>query len=138
MRSTYLKILLSSFLLVFLSNSAYSQYTVYEPLPPVSKTNYVRHIADDIYIGTVFYLNLGNTYNAKYTLKVTVISGRIVKIDFGKGGSIHTGYNNEGYIYSGGDLIYKRDDDYDIVSASSTITIFDKNMKSKRYAVLIQ
>ena len=43
-------------------------------------------------------------HHAEYTLNVGVRDGRVVIIYFDNGGSLHTGSNNSGYRYSGGEL----------------------------------
>lgn len=57
--------------------------------------------------------------NAKYRLNVKVQYNNVVTIDFGNGGSVHSGFNNEGYIYSGGYLSVYGDD------ATATVTVSD-------------
>lgn len=123
---------------LFSSTLLFAQYVVYEPLPPAGKTNYSRHVEDGVYNATVYYMNVGNSYSAKYTLKVSVSYGRVTKIDFGNGGNVHTGFNNEGYTYSGGELTYKRDNNYDIVSGTASVTIMDPDIKIKRFTIVIQ
>jgi hypothetical protein len=57
--------------------------------------------------------------NAKYRLNVKVQYNSVVAIDFGNGGSVHTGFNNEGYVYSGGYLSVYGD------NATATVTVSD-------------
>ena len=52
-----------------------------------------------------------------------VESDRVVAIDFGNGGSVHSGYNNSGYYYTGGDLTFQYDYDRNIVGATTRVTV---------------
>jgi len=84
-------------------------------------------IGDGWYRANVRYTNYSTGTNATYSLKVYVEYGRVTKIDFGNGGSVHSGYNNEGYFYSGGNLNYDTDYNGNIVAATATVTISDDN-----------
>ena len=84
-------------------------------------------IPDGWYKAKVRYTNYSTGTNSIYALNVGIEYGRISKIDFGNGGSVHSGYNNEGYIYSGGNLSYDTDYNGNIVAASATVTISDNN-----------
>lgn len=84
-------------------------------------------IDDGWYEATVNYSNYKTETNATYTLNVKVEYGVVAKIDFGNGGSVHSGYNNEGYIYSGGYLSFEKNYNGDIVAATTTVTISDGN-----------
>ncbi len=79
------------------------------------------------YEATVKYSNYKTGTYATYTLNVKVEYGSVTKIDFGNGGSVHTGYNSEGYLYTGGYLSYKRNINGDIVAATTTVSISDTN-----------
>lgn len=83
-------------------------------------------ISDGWYSATVKYSNYSTGTYATYTLDVKVEYNSITAIDFGKGGSVHSGYNNEGYQYSGGSLSFEYDYGYtSIVAATATVTIYD-------------
>lgn len=84
-------------------------------------------IKDGWYSATVEYTNYNTGTHATYTLNVKVEYNSVVKIDFGNGGSVHTGYNNEGYVYSGGDLYFKKDYYGNINAATATVSISDTN-----------
>ena len=49
-------------------------------------------------------MNPGTYINSRHRLNVKVQYNRVVAIDFGNGGTLHTGMNNEGYTYNGGTL----------------------------------
>lgn len=83
-------------------------------------------ISDGWYSATVKYSNYSTGTYATYTLDVKVEYNSVTAIDFGKGGSVHSGYNNEGYQYSGGSLSFEYDYGYtSIVAATATVTIYD-------------
>ena len=80
-------------------------------------------IPDGWYHSTVSYFNYNTFTESKYTLDVKVESDRVVKIDFGNGGSVHTGLNNEGYTYTGGYLSFEKDFNDNITAATSSVSI---------------
>lgn len=87
-----------------------------------SSTSYLT-IEDGWYEATIKYSN-SNTYTrSTYTLNVQVQSDRVVRIDFGNGGSVHSGYNNSGYYYSGGYLNFSYDFNGNIVGATTRVTV---------------
>jgi len=78
------------------------------------------------YKATVEYYNYNTGTRSTYTLKVKVMYDRVVAIDFGNGGTVHDGYNNENYVYGGGYLDYVTDyNTQEITSATATVTITD-------------
>jgi hypothetical protein len=87
-------------------------------------TKHVYGIKDGWYSATVLY-HSGAAY-ASYTLKVYVQNDSVTIIDFGKGGTVHTGHNNEGYYYRGGSLYFEPDRNGNIIAATSTVAIIDK------------
>ncbi len=50
------------------------------------------------YIATVKYHNMNSGTFSRYRLKVKVEYDRVTAIDFGNGGSVHSGYNSSGYF----------------------------------------
>ena len=84
-------------------------------------------LEDGWYNSTVKYSNYNTGTFANYRLKVKVEYERVTTISFGNGGSVHTGYNNEGYIYSGGYLEAERDYDGRVVAYTTKITVSDTN-----------
>ena len=88
-------------------------------------------IEDGWYIAMVKYSNYSTGTRATYTLKVKVVRDRVVEIDFGNGGSVHSGYNSHGYYYSGGYLRFDKDIRGNIIGASTRVTISDNG--SMRY-----
>jgi len=84
-------------------------------------------IEDGWYRATIKYTNYSTGTNSTYSLNVKVEYGKVSRIDFGNGGSVHSGYNNEGYIYSGGYLSFEKDYNGNIIAATTTVTISDAN-----------
>jgi len=80
-------------------------------------------ISDGWYNSTVSYHNYNTGTESKYTLDVKVESDRVVKIDFGNGGSVHTGFNNEGYTYTGGFFTFEKDFYGNITAATASVSI---------------
>jgi len=103
----------------------------------VSKSNISMGIKDGTYEATVTYTNFNTGTSNKYILDVKVEYNRVVKIDFGNGGSIHSGYNNENYVYSGGYLFFETDFNGNIKAATTTVTISDQS-GIKNYSVRIE
>jgi hypothetical protein len=93
----------------------------------VEKTANYGGIEDGWYNATVKYTNYSTGANSTYSLKVKVEYGKVSKIDFGNGGSVHSGYNNEDYIYSGGYLSFEKDNNGNTITASTTVTVSDTN-----------
>jgi hypothetical protein len=100
-----------------------------------------QNIENGWYKATVEYSN-SNTYtNSTYTLNVKVEYNSVVKVDFGNGGSVHTGYNSSGYIWSGGYLM--KDSYYDyassqtLVSYTTTVTI-NNGSSTSTYEITIK
>jgi hypothetical protein len=61
-------------------------------------------IQDGWYQATIKYSNSNTTTNSEYILNVEIIDRRVVTIDFEQGRKIHSGNNNHGYIYLGGEV----------------------------------
>ena len=97
----------------------------------------VQNIDNGWYEATVKYTNYKTYYSATYSLNVKVEYNSVKAIDFGNGGSIHSGYNNEGYTYSGGYLSFRRNYDGDIISASTTVTTYDSD-GTRSYQITIE
>ncbi|WP_143069897.1 hypothetical protein [Hymenobacter actinosclerus] len=95
------KVLLSLFAAAILTGSSLAA-----PISPSENlnTSEIGGIDDGWYEATVKYRNPSTWTMSTYRLNVKVRYGRVVAIDFGNGGSIHTGMNNEGYIFGGGDI----------------------------------
>jgi hypothetical protein len=90
------------------------------------------------YSATVKYVNYKTYTNATYTLDVHVQYDTVVEIDFGNGGSIHSGYNNSGYTYTGGNLSIERDFDQNVVAATARVTVYESNGNMKTYDIRIE
>lgn len=102
-------------------------YSSFWPVNNSAKTINFVDIEDGWYNATVKYSNYSTGTNATYSLKVKVNYGKVSIIDFGNGGSVHNGYNNEGYFYSGGYLSFETDYDGNTVAATTTVNISDTN-----------
>jgi hypothetical protein len=93
---------------------------------PAIETTKAANIQDGWYKATVSYYNSSTYQRSNYTLDVKVQYNRVVAIDFGNGGSVHSGYNNSGYTYSGGILSFQRDySSGQITSATARVSIIE-------------
>ncbi len=115
------------FILISLLNIPLSYSAILNEDLTVESSSVVGGIENGWYQATVQYSNSNTGTNSTYTLNVKVEYNRVVKIDFGNGGSVHTGFNNEGYIYSGGYLYFSTDYKGNISSANATVTVSDSN-----------
>lgn len=84
----------------------------------------------------VYYDNSNTNTNSRYKLDVKVESNRVITIIFPDGGSLHTGQNNSGYAYSGGDLDLDHHISGEIIRAKTVVKIMTSNSKLT-YTVLI-
>ena len=87
----------------------------------------VEIIDNGWYDATVAYYNPSTYQRSNYTLSVKVEYDRVTVIDFGNGGSVHSGYNNSGYTYSGGSLTLKKDYQGNIVAATTRVSVSDSD-----------
>jgi len=108
-------ILFSSFNTVAKNNEVRIQYDA----PVIS----INSIDNGWYVATVSYYNSKTFYRSTYTLNVYVEYNSVTKIDFGDGGSVHSGYNNSGYMYTGGYLSINKDYSGNIQSATTNVTV---------------
>lgn len=98
-------------------------FTTRLPAPEIETRGQYTNIDNGWYEATVKY-STSNTYTkSTYTLKVKVEYNSVTKIDFGNGGSVHSGYNNSGYYYSGGHLSFERNFNNEIVAATTRVTV---------------
>ena len=72
-----------------------------------------------------------------YQLIVTVKNDAVMAINFGNGGYVHTGYNNEGYTYSGGTLTFTTDYEGNIVRASTLVVVRYPNGTVQQFNISI-
>lgn len=110
-------------LLLFCCKATYAQVLPlvdYEPFRGINQNQTV--LRDGNYEAIVDYSS-HTGYSARYRLIVSVRNDRVVAIHFSNGGYIHTGSNEEGYSYSGGDLTPITDYSGDIVSMEGIVTI---------------
>jgi hypothetical protein len=87
----------------------------------------VEAIDNGWYDAAVSYYNASTYQRSNYTLSVKVEYDSGTAIDFGNGGSVHSGYNNSGYSYYGGTLTMKRDYQGNIVAATTRVSVTDSN-----------
>lgn len=86
-----------------------------------SRTNTV--LENGWYDAEVTYYNPRTETKSTYALNIKVHNDRVVAISFGEGESIHTGDNNSGYSYSGGDLTFYKNSIGEITLADTTVKI---------------
>lgn len=96
-----------------------------------------QNIENGWYEAVVSYYNPKTYQRSNYTLSVKVEYNRVTVIDFGNGGSIHSGYNNSGYTYYGGSLSFQKDFNGQITSATTQVSVSDTN-GTRYYDVKIQ
>jgi hypothetical protein len=97
----------------------------------------VAAIDNGWYDASVAYYNPSTYQRSNYTLSVKVEYDRVAVIDFGDGGSVHSGYNNSGYTYSGGSLSMKRDYQGNIVAVTTRVSVSDSN-GTRTYDITIE
>jgi hypothetical protein len=90
------------------------------------------------YVATVKYHNFNSGTFSRYRLKVKVEYDRVTAIDFGNGGSVHSGYNSSGYFYSGGYLSFDKDYNGEITSASAKVKIIEANSNLITFDITIE
>lgn len=120
------RILIFGVILITISQSITANF-FYEINSISINSNFLDGIKDGWYSSTVKYSNYSTGTFATYTLDVKVESNRIVRIDFGNGGSVHSGYNEYGYIYSGGFLYFEKDYNGNTIAATASVSISDSN-----------
>lgn len=81
-----------------------------------------NQIENGKYEATVYYSS-STGHRTKYQLVVTVFNDAVTTIHFNNNGSVHSGYNNEGYSYSGGSLRFSKDYNGKITGASTTVEV---------------
>ena len=87
----------------------------------------VEAIDNGWYDAVVSYYNASTYQRSNYTLSVKVEYDRVTAIDFGNGGSVHSGFNNSGYFYNGGILSMKKDNQGNIVAGTTRVSVVDSN-----------
>jgi hypothetical protein len=100
------------------------------PLPEKSRkieSNLSQQIDDGWYTAKVGYYNNSTFTRATYSLDVKVEYNSVTAIDFGNGGSVHSGYNNSGYTYYGGSLYMEKNYQGQIVAATTKVTVSDSD-----------
>jgi hypothetical protein len=86
----------------------------------------------------VKYHNFNSGTYSRYRLKVKVEYDRVTAIDFGNGGSVHSGYNSSGYFYSGGYLSLDKNYNGEIISASAKVKIIEANSNLITFDIIIE
>ena len=94
-------------------------------------------LKDGWYSAIIQYTNYSTGTNKTYSLNVKVEYDNVIKIDFGNGGSVHSGFNNEGYTYSGGYLSFENDSNGNILTAKTTVSVYDSN-GTRTYKIRIE
>lgn len=95
-----------------------------------------NQIENGDYEATVYYSSTTGQ-KSTYTLVVTVLNDAVTKIKFDNNGSVHTGYNNEGYSYSGGSLSFSRNFEREITGASTTVKVKYPNGTVQKFQIEI-
>ena len=128
-------LLIIGLVIFFNSKASATEVLALDNIKTSSKQN--GGIKDGWYEATVKYSNYSTGTNATYTLKVKAEYGSVSAIDFGNGGSIHSGYNNEGYLYSGGYLSFEKDYEGNIIAATATVSTSDSD-GLRNYSIRIE
>lgn len=95
-------------------------------------------IEDGWYVANVRYQNFNTYTRSSYSLNVKVVDDRVTVIDFGNGGSVHSGYNSSGYFYNGGYLSFETDYEGNIVAATTRVTINSSDGNTLYYDIRIE
>lgn len=85
--------------------------------------SFATGIEDGWYKATVKYYDYNTGSKATYTLNVKVESDRVTIISFGNDGYLHSGSNDNNYIYKGGYLEYGYNDAGSIIVATTQVII---------------
>lgn len=96
-----------------------------------------QNIENGWYEASVGYFNTKTSQRSNYQLDVKVESNRVTVINFGNGGSVHSGFNNSGYTYFGGTLNFQKDFNGQITSATTQVSIVDTD-GTRYYDIKIQ
>lgn len=97
-----------------------------------------NEIQDGWYKATVKCSNFMTSTFETHILNVKVKSEKVIEIKFGEGGSIHDGYNNTGYTYSGGTLYPEKDYKGNIISAEASVNIYESNGTVRNFKIKIK
>lgn len=125
------KIILATCITVFLGGiplciSAQAPFTTYKSIRNV--------LENGIYDATIYYSS-STGQKSKYTLNVKVVDDRVTAIYFGNNGSVHVGYNNEGYSYSGGTLSFSKSYNGEITRATTLVQIKYSNGTIQQFKI---
>jgi hypothetical protein len=124
MRYSIYKITLLLFLTFFFENKSFA----IEPNILKIENNFnILSIENGWYNSITKYTNYKTGTIANYRLSVKVEYDKVTAISFGNGGSVHSGLNNEGYIYSGGFLNTERDYNGRIIAYTARVSVTDSN-----------
>jgi len=96
-----------------------------------------EEIPDGWYSATITYSS-HTGQRSQYTLNVRVESFNVTAIDFGNGGSVHRGYNNEGYDYRGGALRVFRNQYGEVYAAETDVYIDYPNGGWQKFHIRIE
>jgi hypothetical protein len=131
MKRFILSLLITTTFILLDVKQSNAQYLQYEPASPVSN----QKLQNGWYSATVIVHNMGTGSKSRYSLKVKVEYNRVVMIDFGNDGSVHSGYNNSGYYYLGGDLNYENDSNGDLTSVTAEVSVVDKSAITRKFYI---
>ncbi len=93
-----------------------------------------NQIKNGNYTAAVYYSSTTGQ-RSTYELVVTVTNDVVTAIHFGNNGSVHSGYNNSGYTYSGGKLSFSRDYQGNITGASTTVKVTYPNGTTQYFQI---
>lgn len=97
-----------------------------------------NEIQDGWYKATVKCSNFMTSTFETHILNVKVKSEQVIEIKLLEGGSIYSGYNNEGYTYSGGILYSEKDYKGKIISYEASVNIYESNGTVKNFKIKIK
>lgn len=109
-----------------LCSSAQVPFTTYKSIKNI--------LENGLYEATVYYSS-STGQRSKYTLNVKVVDDHVTAIYFGNNGSVHIGYNNEGYSYSGGTLSFSKNYNGEITGATTLVQIKYSNGTVQQFKI---
>lgn len=95
----------------------------YTPRFDTTQRNLRQVILDDGIYELVVDYESNTSHRARYVLEVRIQNDNVTAIYFDNGGSVHSGWNNSGYIWSGGGIRWNTDYYGDITSGYAVIQV---------------
>jgi hypothetical protein len=112
-------------------------FASYTPFLPISQRNIPEIILEDgVYEVTVQYKS-STEHEATYKLNVYIRNDTVEKIYFNNGGSLHSGFNNSGYTYRGGGVVFSTDFQGNITSGEARIQVIYDNGQWQYFVIYI-